>query len=61
MANQQAKIITPEKIEEIRYSLPKSWVEAIGTLKKKRINPLQYQGRIKANKERMRKTIEKTY
>jgi hypothetical protein len=47
MANQQVKIITPEKLQEIRYSLPKSWIGAIGVLKKKRINPLQYQRRIR--------------
>jgi hypothetical protein len=57
MANQHAKIIAPEKIQEIRYSLPKSWVEAIGILKKKRINPLQYQRRIRKGWEKRLKKI----
>jgi hypothetical protein len=57
MANQQAKIITPEKLREIRYPLPKSWTEAIGILKRKQINPLKYQRRIRKDWEKRLKKL----
>jgi len=41
MANKQAKILSPEKLEKLRYSLPQSWIEAAGILKRKKIDPLR--------------------
>jgi len=59
MANPQAKIITPEKIQELRYPLPKSWTEAIGILKKKAVHPLRYQRQTRKDWEkRLEKLIK---
>jgi hypothetical protein len=44
MAHQQAKIITPEKIQELTCPLPKSWTKAIGILKRKKLVLLNTKG-----------------
>ena len=44
MANTtQAKILTPEKLEKLHQPLPRSWIEAAGILKRKKIDALRYQ------------------
>jgi len=53
MANQKTKILSPEKLSELRKSLPRSWLEAAGILTaRKRVNPLLYQKRIRKEWEK---------
>jgi len=50
--NQQAKILSPEKLATLRQSLPRSWLEVAGILKKKGVHPLRYQRRIRKEWEK---------
>ncbi len=44
----QAKVLTPQELQHMRYPLPRSWTKAAGILKGKRqINPLTYQKEIR--------------
>lgn len=63
MTNQQVKIISPEKLSRFRYSLPlpRSWLEAAGILKGKKIRPLSYQKRIRKEWEERLKKLSKIY
>lgn len=55
---QKAKIVKAEDLKNIRYPLPESWKKAIGILKNKKIDPLQYQKQIRKGWEkRLKKQI----
>ena len=61
MANEQAKILSPEKLEKLRYSLPQSWIEAAGILKRKKIDPLRYQRQIRKEWDERLKKLSKIF
>lgn len=56
----QAKIITIEELRAVPVQLPKSWTNVIGILKGKRINPLQYQRRIRKGWARRNEKLYRT-
>jgi len=58
--NQQAKILSPEKLATLRQSLPRSWLEVAGILKKRGVHPLRYQRRIRKEWEKRWKKLLKT-
>lgn len=57
--NQQTKILSPEKITTLRIPLPQSWLRAAGILKKRKINPLDYQRQIRKEWEKRLKKLSK--
>ena len=60
MANAQgAKILTPEKLDTLRRPLPRGWLEVAGILKKKKIDPLRYQRKIRREWEKRWKKLFK--
>jgi hypothetical protein len=53
---QQAKVITPEELKNLRYPLPESWRKAAGILRGRNIHPLRYQRHVRrAWEERLEK------
>ena len=48
----QARIITPQELEDYRYPIPESMTAAAGLLKGKKINALSYQKNIRKEWER---------
>jgi len=57
--NQQTKILSPEKITTLRIPLSQNWLKAAGILKKRRINPLNYQRQIRKEWEKRLKKLSK--
>lgn len=43
----QAQIIAPDQMDTMRTKLPASWTNAIGILKGRKIDPVQYQRKIR--------------
>lgn len=58
---QQATIITPEELREHPRKLPKSWTQAAGLLRHKRIDPVAYQRRIRQEWEDRMKKLEREW
>lgn len=56
---QQAKVIAPEDVENLRRPLPLSWKKAAGILRGKRINALEYQKKIRQEWDRRLKNLRK--
>lgn len=60
MVNTQgAKILSPEKIVALRKPLPRSWLEVVGILKKKKVHPLRYQKKVRQEWEERWKRLLK--
>ena len=48
----QATILTPQELEDYRYPIPDSMIQAAGLLKGKKIDGLKYQKEIRAGWEK---------
>ena len=48
----QATILTPQELEDYRYPIPESMIQAAGLLKGKKINALSYQKNIRKGWEK---------
>jgi len=48
----QATILTAQELEDYRYPIPKSMIQAAGLLKGKKIDVLKYQKEIRADWEK---------
>lgn len=44
---QRPKVITPKELRETERPLPGAWLRAAGILKRKKIDPLRYQKKIR--------------
>ena len=62
MNNQKgAKILTVDEVDKLRYPLPQSWIRAAGLLKHKKIDPVNYQKKIRNEWESRLKKLEKKF
>lgn len=61
MANnaRQAKVISPEEAEKLRYPLSETWKKAAGILRGRRIDPLLHQKQARDEWNERTKNLEK--